>query len=177
MAADDRWHRAEERIASWVREHARAVRGYLLGVVRRADVADDLTQEVFQRAWQARQRYREEGHQRAYLLKIADRLIIDRSRRLGLEVNVDEATWHEVEPEARTDAPIDTLARDEASDELSAALDRLTPAQRRVLLLRFFGDLSFDEIATALECPLGTVLSHCRRGLAAMRNLIPADNS
>src|SRR5438105_4297964 len=154
MAADDRWHRAEERIASWVREHARAVRGYLLGVVRQADVADDLTQEVFQRAWQARQRYREEGHQRAYLLKIADRLVIDRSRRLGLEVNVDEATWHEVEPEAATKTPLDELTGAEATEQLAAALSQLTPNQRRVLLLRFFSDMTFEEIAATMNCPL-----------------------
>src|SRR5438105_1148494 len=99
MAADDAWQAApDERIARWVREHAGAVRGYLLGMVRRADVADDLVQEVFQRAWQARERYRDQGHERAYLLRIADRLVVDRSRRRMREVNVDEATWREVEP-------------------------------------------------------------------------------
>jgi len=177
MAADDATHWAEERIARWVREHSRAVRGYLLGVVRRADVADDLVQETFQRAWQARDRYRDEGHERAFLLKIADRLAIDRSRRLGLEVNVDAATWHDVEPASGMPAPCDEAARRETSDEMAAALDRLTPAQRRVLWLRFFGDLTFEEIADALGCPLGTALSHCRRGLAAMRKLLTANRT
>src|SRR5258708_40340526 len=109
MTANDARRLAEERIARWVREHARAVRGYLLGMVRRADVADDLVQEVFQRAWQARERYRDEGHERAFLLRIADRLVIDRSRRLGLEINVDEATWHELEPAARDGRPLDEM--------------------------------------------------------------------
>ena len=177
MAADDGCHRAEERIARWVREHARSVRGYLLGLIRRPDVADDLVQEVFQRAWRARDRYRDEGHERAFLLKIADRLGIDRCRRLGLEVNVDDATWHEIEPAAPTEMPVDELGRGETSDELAAALDRLTPAQRRVLLLRYFGSLTFEEIASTLGCPLGTALSHCRRGLAAMRKLLTADKS
>lgn len=177
MAADEQAQRAEERVTLWVREHARSVRGYLLGLVRRPDMADDLTQEVFQRAWQARDRYRDEGHQRAYLLKIADRLVIDCSRRQRLEINVDEAAWHETEPVARTEAPLDELARAEGNEELAAVLDRLSPAQRRVLLLRFFGDLSFEEIAATLGCPLGTALSHCRRGLAAMRQLMAADKS
>ena len=100
MAADDSAIGADERIAMWVRQHAQAVRGYLLGMVRRSDVADDLVQDVFQRAWQARDRYREVGHERAFLLKIADRLVIDRSRRRGLEINVDDVTWNEVEPAA-----------------------------------------------------------------------------
>ena len=174
MAAGEAGQTGAERIARWVREHSRAVRGYLLGMVRRQDAADDLLQEVFQRAWQAQDRYRDEGHERAYLLRIADRLVVDRSRRLGREINVDEETWHEVEPEARTSAAADSLVLTEASEELTAALDRLSPAQKRVLLLRFFGDLSFEEIAAALDCPLGTALSHCRRGLMNLRKLLPA---
>jgi len=174
MAADEACERAEERITRSVREHALAVRGYLLGLVRRHDVADDLLQEVFRRAWQSHARYREEGHERAYLLRIADRLVVDRSRRLGREINVDDATWHEVEPAAPEDSPLDDLARGETSGELAAALDQLTLAQRRVLLLRYFGDLTFEEIAAALDCPLGTALSHCRRGLTALRKLMTA---
>jgi RNA polymerase sigma-70 factor (ECF subfamily) len=172
MAADDRLCRAQQTIAHWVRDHARAVRGYLLGMVRRPDVADDLLQETFQRAWQARDRYRDQGHERAFLIKIADRLVIDRSRRLGQEINIDEATWHEIEPAAPTELPLDQIASGETSDELSAALGQLTQGQRRVLLLRYFSDMTFEEIAGTLSCPLSTALSHCRRGLAAMRKLM-----
>src|SRR5262245_8822428 len=98
MTADDGSNRAGDRITRWVREHARAVRGYLLGTVRRTDVAEDLLQETFQRAWQARDRYRDDGHERAYLLRIADRLVIDRSRHLGFEVNFEDAVWRDIEP-------------------------------------------------------------------------------
>src|SRR5262245_35607216 len=134
MAADVARQSGEERIARWVREHARALRGYVLAMVRRTDVADDLLQEVFQRAWQARDRYREEGNERAYLLRIADRLVVDHSRRLGREINVDELKWDEVEPAAEGDLPLDELTRGEANAELSAALDLLTAGQKRVLL-------------------------------------------
>ena len=126
----------EARLTGWVREHASAVRGYLLGLVRRADVADDLMQEVFRRAWQARDRYRDEGHERAFLLKIADRLVIDRSRRLGFEVNLDEPTWHEIEPSDPGGEPRDQLSRRETNEELAAMLDQLSLAQRQVLLMQ-----------------------------------------
>ena len=162
------------RVAHWVAAHGRAVRGYLLGMVRRADVADDLLQEVFRRAWQFRERYRDEGHERAYLMKIADRLVVDHSRRLGREINVDEETWREVEPAAADAAPDELLTEVETGAELAAALDKLSPAQQRVLLLRYFGELTFEEIAAALDCPLGTALSHCRRGLLNLRKLLPA---
>ena len=172
MAADDSAIGPEEWIAHWVRDHGAALRGYLLGTTGRHDVADDLVQQVFQRAWQARDRYRDVGQERAFLLKIADRLVIDRSRRLGLEINVDDATWHEVEPTTQTTAPLHDLAEAETSEELTAALVQLTPSQRRVLLLRFFSNMTFEEIAATMNCPLGTALTHCRRGLIAMRKLL-----
>src|SRR5262245_56857716 len=162
------------RVARWVAAHGRAVRGYLLGMVRRQDAADDLLQEVFRRAWQFRDGYRDEGRERAYLLRIADRLVVDRSRRLGREINVDEETWQSIEPAAFAGSPEEVLVEMETSAELATALDRLTPAQRRVLLLRYFGELTFEEIATALDCPLGTALSHCRRALLNLRKLLPA---
>ena len=67
---------------------------------------------------------------------------------------------------------LDCLAGAETSEELTAALVQLTPSQRRVLLLRFFSDMTFEEIAATMNCPLGTALSHCRRGLIAMRKLL-----
>jgi DNA-directed RNA polymerase specialized sigma24 family protein len=49
----------------------------------RSDAADDLPQEVFQRAWQSHARYREEGHERVYLLRIADHLVVDAGGSAG----------------------------------------------------------------------------------------------
>jgi RNA polymerase sigma-70 factor (ECF subfamily) len=158
--------------AQWGQRHGRAVRGYLLAMVRRHDVADDLTQEVFCRAWQARERYREQGTARAYLLRIADRLAWDHGRRSRREVNLGDEGWRQVEPAGRATPPVEVLAREELSRHLAATLDSLSPPQRRVLLLRYYGELSFAEIAAIMECPLGTVLSHCHRGLAALRRLL-----
>ena len=170
-----------ERFETWGREHAPSVRGYLLAMVRRNDVADDLTQEVFARAWQARSRYREQGAARAYLFRIADRLVIDRARNAGRrnagrEVNLNEESWKQVEPTGDVPEPYQAVANAEAARALNEALDRLSPAQRRVLLMRYFGQLTFAAIAEIVECPLSTVLSHCRRGLKTLRELLVEDN-
>src|SRR5262245_34811993 len=128
----------EEFAYRWVLEHAAVVRGYLLGLVRRPEVADDLAQEVFRRAWQAHNRYQDRGRQRAYLLTIADRLACDRARRLGVEVTVDGDAWREIEP-AECDHPVDRLMERESEAQLIDALQELSPMQRRVLLLRYYG--------------------------------------
>ena len=81
MTASSRRRDDEERWTEWSRAHGPAVRGYVLAMVRRPDLADDMTQEVFWRAWRGRERYREAGTARAYLLRIADRLVCDRGHR------------------------------------------------------------------------------------------------
>jgi RNA polymerase sigma-70 factor (ECF subfamily) len=162
----------EQLFADWAREHGKAVRGFLLAMVRRPDVADDLSQEVFCRAWQARSRYREEGNARAYLLRIADRLVCDRGRRADPQVNLDEEGWNRYEPVSRAADPSRAVVLAEDKKKLAAALDQLTPMQRRVLLLRYYGQLSFADVAAMIDCPLNTTLSHCRRGLEALRALL-----
>src|SRR5437868_704571 len=97
MAADTEVGQ-QKRFDEWIRDHGRAVRGFLLALVRRSDVADDLCQEVFCRAWQGRQRYAEQGKTRAYLLQIANRLAVDRGRRSEPQTNLDDDTWKACEP-------------------------------------------------------------------------------
>jgi RNA polymerase sigma-70 factor, ECF subfamily len=157
------------RFTEWVRAHEATVRGFLLAMVRRRDVAEDLKQEVFCRAWQARDRYREQGSELAYLLKIADRLACDEARRKRPTQNLDEQEWRSHEPRSRGPEPPAAAVTAEQSRQLAVALERLSSMQRRVLLLRYYGQLSFAEIAETTGCPLGTTLSHCHRGLEALR--------
>jgi len=164
-------HQAEQ-FAAWVRDHSRAIRGYLLGMTRRTDTADDLLQEVFRRAWQARESYRENGHARAYLLRIADRLVCDRNRKGRPEITLDGADWRTLEPSNHDGDPLHKLDLQEEIAQLNKAMQRLSPIQRRVLLLRFYGQMGFAEIADEVGCPLGTALSHCRRGLEELRTLL-----
>jgi RNA polymerase sigma-70 factor (ECF subfamily) len=135
-------------------------------------LADDLTQEVFCRAWQARDRYREQGLARAYLLRIADHLAVDHHRKSGREVNLGDEAWKQIEPVEQAGGVDDALQRQEVFNQLAFTLDRLSPQQRRVLLLRYYGELSFAEIAEMMECPINTILSYCHRGLHTLRSLL-----
>jgi RNA polymerase sigma-70 factor (ECF subfamily) len=164
-----------ERVAGWLREHGGAVRGFLYGIVGRLDALDDMVQEVFVRAWQGRERYEERGHARAYLLQIADRVACDRFRRKKPESNLGDSVWEIGERAAGANDPSRTAAHNEAAGRLDEALEELTPLQRRALLLRYYGQLSFNEIAETLGCPLNTALSHCHRGLQMLRQHFGGD--
>jgi len=172
MSENDPDRDARERLERWAREHGPAVRGYVLGFVRRWDVAEDVAQDVFRRAWQARDRYQETGEARAYLLKIADRLVIDRFRKKRAERQLDDEGWRAAEPVAATPDPDAGLVAADDRERLEAALDQLSEPQRRVLLMRFYGQLEFAQIAEQLGCPLNTALSHCHRGLKRLKTIL-----
>ncbi|HUY91596.1 MAG TPA: sigma-70 family RNA polymerase sigma factor [Pirellulales bacterium] len=172
MSDADRTNDEREQLTVWVRRHGRAVLGYLSGIVRNRAAAADLLQDVFCRAWQARDRYRDAGCERAYLLRIADRLACDHARRRKRETPLAGEQTELAERPGRENPPWERMARAETRQLLASALDALSEPQRRTLLLRYYGNLDFQQIAQLLGSPLNTVLSHNRRGLAALRQLL-----
>jgi RNA polymerase sigma-70 factor, ECF subfamily len=165
-------HDSSDRLTRWVREHGGVVRGFLLARVHDEHVADDLLQEVFYRAWKARDRYRDDGKERSYLLCIADRLACDRVRRGRREQTLPDETWRNEGPESADPSPPESLDCAESKTILNDALGRLSEPQRRTLLLRYFGQMEFHEIGRTLGIPLSTALSHARRGLLALKRLL-----
>ncbi|MFJ8146295.1 sigma-70 family RNA polymerase sigma factor [Streptomyces sp. NPDC096048] len=132
--------------------------------------ADDVTQQVFIGAWRGRHGFRpERGALGAWLVGITRRKIVDalaaRTRRLAL---VESAT-HAAAP-----ALLVQTAPDEVLDRvlLVDALARLPHAQREVLCMAFYEDLTQVQIAERTGVPLGTVKSHARRGLHRLRLVI-----
>ncbi|MFB7088427.1 sigma-70 family RNA polymerase sigma factor [Streptomyces sp. NPDC056296] len=132
--------------------------------------AEDVTQQVFIGARRGRHGFRpERGALGAWLVGITRRKIVDalaaRTRRLAL---VDSAT-REAAPALLVQA-----APDEVLDRvlLVDALSRLPHAQREVLCMAFYEDLTQARIAERTGAPLGTVKSHARRGLHRLRLVI-----
>ncbi|MFF5156841.1 RNA polymerase sigma factor [Streptomyces sp. NPDC000348] len=136
--------------------------------------ADDVTQQVFIGAWRGRHGFRpDRGTLGAWLVGITRRKIVDalaaRTRRLSL---VDSAA-HDAAPAGPvTAAPDDVLDR----VLLVQALSRLPHAQRKVLCMAFYEDLTQVQIAERTGVPLGTVKSHTRRGLHRLRLVIEQDH-
>jgi RNA polymerase sigma-70 factor (ECF subfamily) len=147
--------------AAVVREHGDAVFGFVYRRVGDRPTAEDLSQEVFLRAWRARGGYRAEGSMRGWLCVIAANVVRDHARRLRRRpAEVLEAEFLDV-PD--TSDPAGRVAAAEALDQLRAALAALPPRHREMFLLRERDGLSYAEIAAALDCPIGTVMSGLSR--------------
>ncbi|WP_103545478.1 RNA polymerase sigma factor [Streptomyces sp. SM1] len=136
--------------------------------------ADDVTQQVFIGAWRGRHGFRpDRGPLGAWLVGITRRKIVDalaaRTRRLSV---ADSAARAAARPGPVPAAPDDVLDR----VLLVEALSRLPYAQREVLCMAFYEDLTQAQIAARTGVPLGTVKSHARRGLHRLRLAIEQDH-
>ncbi|MHA3704460.1 RNA polymerase sigma factor [Jatrophihabitans sp. YIM 134969] len=137
--------------------------------------AEEVTQNTFVSAWQARSTYRpERAPLGAWLMTIGRRRAVDRLRAVHRERLASEAGAH-LGTAAAVVGPHDDPAR--VVDRLLVAeqMERLPGTQRRVLELAFFDDLTHSQIAGVTGLPLGTVKSHLRRGLQALRQRWEAD--
>jgi RNA polymerase sigma-70 factor, ECF subfamily len=151
----------------WFAEYGASLRAYALALVRDLHQADDLVQEVFARAWQSQDRYQERGQARAYLFRIADHVVCDWARK-NAQASLGDEVWNLTDSTNQTD-PARSVVAAETNQELYRALDKLSPVQRRILLLRYFGQCGFNDIAKTVGCPVSTALSHCHRGLELLR--------
>jgi len=131
-------------------------------VSSRAD-AEDIVQEAFIRFW--RRNHKIDNHPLLYatVRSIALDLIRRDSRRARREAKAVSESEQVVEPQFE-------LA-DEAQFALAAALDRLPHDQREVLVMKIWNELTFAEIATALNISQNTAASRYRYALAALKRI------
>lgn len=128
--------------------------------------ADDLVQETFARAIAARHRYQAGSNARAWLCRILHNLAMSERRRAARAERLRTRVLALV-PAPEPHAP-EPRALDET--ELVAVLASLLPGERRILELAEIEELSYREIARALACPVGTVMSRLHRARRRLRD-------
>jgi RNA polymerase sigma-70 factor (ECF subfamily) len=148
-------------------------------VVRDRDEAEDVAQETFIKAHGALGRFDPTFPFRVWLFRIAYNAAIDhvRRRRSG-SVSIDtprriggeEVEWELVD--RRSPSPEDRLLAGDRRAILDRAIAELPPALRAAIVLRHVEDLSYDEIATTLGVPLGTVKIRIHRGREALARIL-----
>jgi RNA polymerase sigma factor (sigma-70 family) len=158
------------------RRHAPYIQRY---VVRRLgqDAADDIVAETFLLAFRQRDSYDQtRADARPWLYGIATNLIGQHRRA---EIRLYRAlarTGADPVTESFTDRIDDRVSASTASRRLAAALARLSAELRDTLLLVAWGDLSYEETATALGVPVGTVRSRISRARSALRRSLGDTN-
>ena len=136
-----------------------------LRLTRGTALADDLVQETLTRAWQARASFRPGTNARAWTHRILFNTYINHYRKKKRE--------REALQELRgISLTVSRAAHDGFGDEVAAALAALQPEFREAVELVDLGDLSYQDAADRLDCPVGTVMSRLHRGRKRLRRAL-----
>lgn len=136
----------------------------LLRMTRNTTTADDLTMETFVKAFMQLHRYSPTGTFSSWLYTIGVNTYIDHLRRQRLQtvplsdaVHNQEGDVVEFQIPSGQPNPEEALIRMERDEALKAIVDQLKEPYRQIVMLRYYEDLSYEEIANQLGIPMGTV--------------------
>jgi RNA polymerase sigma-70 factor (ECF subfamily) len=165
-----------------VRRYERPVFSLIYRMVRDRETAEDLSQETFIKVLNHIDRYRPEFKLSSWLFKIANNVTIDYLRKRQLDtVSMDgsphAATSTEVEAtsfdiEARQESALDEMESRELGTAIEQAIAKLRPEYRSCILLRHVEGRSYEEIASILDLPLGTVKTYIHRARHELRDAL-----
>lgn len=152
--------------------HAPAIFRYLYTHLDNRLDAEDLTGEVFLRAWQALPKYKERGIPfLAFLFRIARNALIDHYRR-SRPPETSASDDYGLTLEDSGPGPAEIIGARIEHEELISIMGQLREDYRTVLILRFISELSPDETANVMQRSPGAVRVLQHRALNALRNLL-----
>jgi RNA polymerase sigma-70 factor, ECF subfamily len=149
--------------------HVDRIYRYVYYRVGTRDQADDLTEHVFLKAWEAVGRYESRGLPFvAWLYRMAHNAVIDHYRASRPTTPIDETFDLEDEKQSPSDAVMAGVDR----EELKLAIQRLNPDQQKVIVLRFVEGMSHAEVGQILGKSEGAVRVVQHRALAVMAKFL-----
>lgn len=146
-----------------VRKHHSRVYNHILGKVRDPEIAKDLCQETWLKAFRALRTFRGDSAFSSWLYRIAENVCIDYARKQHKEHDIEPL--HEINEHLITDtppSPSHVIERQELREHLQAAIAELTPMRKEVVRLYYIHQLSVKTIAIRLKRSEGTIKSHLR---------------
>jgi RNA polymerase sigma-70 factor (ECF subfamily) len=165
-----------------IRRYERPVYSLIFRMVRDREIAEDLAQDSFIKVLNHIDRYRPEFKLSSWLFKIANNVAIDHLRkRTLLTVSMDgsphAATAAEIEATtfelaARQETALEEMEAKELGGAIERAIESLRPEYRSCIMLRHVEGRSYEEIASMLDLPLGTVKTYIHRARHQLREAL-----
>ncbi len=168
---------AHEEFDEIVREHQQRIYRVVLALVRDTEVAANLTQDCFVRAYENRASFRGDSSVYTWLTRIAINLVRDnaRNRRQGFWRKLLQRGSEEDHERAAVQAPDNrataeriVLAKEEVG-RVWKVVESLSEQQKEIFVLRFSEEMPLEEIAQVVGVKVGTVKAHLSRAVAAVR--------
>jgi RNA polymerase sigma factor (sigma-70 family) len=155
-----------------VRKYRDRIYYHALYICKDSEEAFDVAQDVFVRGYHEARLFDEGFRTKAWLFRVCTNrcynIVRDKHRRGGILDRLGKSSRvlrHEHEA-------IDGVLAKELSRGMAAAMDQLSPEHRTILLLRYYDDLSYQEIADTLDIKLGTVMSRLSRAKVRLHKVL-----
>ena len=146
-----------------VQKYHPKIYSYILGRIKSAETAKDLTQETWLKAFRALNTFRGDSAFSSWIYRIAENVCIDFFRKQRKEHAIEPL--HAVDERRITQthpSPCRNLERQELREHLQVAIQQLTPIRERVFQLYYEEELSIKDITARLDRSEGTIKSHLR---------------
>jgi len=169
----------EQAYAELMKRYKKPVYHMILKMVRNVDDAEDLTIEAFAKAFKNLERFKKDYTFSTWLFRIATNNAIDFIRKKKLETMSLDSSYSDDSGEAvKIDVednelnPMEETIKSQKIELIRIFVDKLPPKYQRLVKLRYFDELSYEEIARELEAPLGTVKAQLHRARELMYDLV-----
>jgi RNA polymerase sigma-70 factor (ECF subfamily) len=151
--------------------YMKLVYSYVYRTCQQQELAEDMTQEIFVKVYQNIDKFDEARPFKPWLMRLASNHVISHLRKKSSAASLSLEALQEEQPHKEwggmTDETKDPSVQVERQDDVSQvefALSTMAPNYRDVLLLRFQGDLSYEEIALKMQVPVNTIRTWLKRG-------------
>lgn len=164
-------------ISILIDRHSKRVLDYIRMMVKNNEIADDIYQETFIKVVKFIDdgRYTDNGKFLSWVLRIAHNQVIDHFRQTKQQNNLSEADagYDILNTKKFADNTVeDKMVSQQIENDLRKLVDNLPEEQREVVMMRYFGDLSFKEIAEQTNVSINTALGRMRYALINLRKMI-----
>lgn len=156
-------------IAAVVAKYRRPLFRHAYHMLHSAEEAYDITQEVFLRAHKETRLFDAEFHLKGWLYRVTANLSLKHIRARRVRALF---VLRRPEVEKEVSIPVADAIAGEVRKEVAEALQSLPPRFRQLVVLRYFDDLSYKEIADAMKMPIGSVMSGLSRSRERLKRLL-----
>ena len=168
-------------ISKLIERYSRRVRDYINMMVKDRDVADDIFQVTFIKAVRVIDdgRYTDNGKFLSWILRIAHNQVIDhfRAQKQSRQVTEAEAGYDVLGTLRFAERTVeDELVSSQIENDVRRLVELLPDEQREVVMMRYYGGLSFKEIAEQTDVSINTALGRMRYALINLRRMIKEKN-
>ncbi len=164
-----------------LQRHQQKVHTYILHIVKNKDLAEDIFQETFVKAIMTikQGRYTENGKFSAWISRIAHNLIIDfyRQEKSENSISCDDSETDLLNRRDLCEDNIeDAMVVEQIHNDVKRIIKALPESQREVLIMRYYRNMSFKEIADATNVSINTALGRMRYAILNMRRIAEENN-